>query len=79
MTDAIMSATQDSTTNQNAAYTGAVPSPVSVVSVSEPTIRINDQTIITVERLSNATIDSFRENDIIDSFTTMMGMLTTSN
>jgi uncharacterized protein YjbK len=33
--------------------------------------------IITVERPSNVTIDGFRENDIIDSFTTIMGMLKT--
>jgi hypothetical protein len=35
------------------------------------------QMIITVERPSNATTDSFRENDIIDWLTTIMGMLTT--
>jgi hypothetical protein len=77
MTDAIMSETQDSMINQYAAHTGAVPFPVSVVSVNEPTTRINAQMIMTVERPSSATIDSFRENDIIDSFTTTMGMLTT--
>jgi hypothetical protein len=77
MTDAMMSPTQDSTMNQYAAHTGAVPFPASVVSVNEPTTRISAQMIITVERPSNATIDSFRENDIIDSFTTTTGKLTT--
>lgn len=80
MTDAMMSPTQDSTIDQYAAHTGAVPIPVSVVSVvsiNDLTTLINAQMIITVERPSNVTIDGFRENDIIDSFTTIMGMLKT--
>ncbi|KAI4677458.1 uncharacterized protein J4E84_009143 [Alternaria hordeiaustralica] len=68
-----MSATQDSTMNQYAAHTGAVPNAAAVVSVNEPTTRINAQTTITAERPIKATIDSFRENDIIDWFTTTMG------
>ena len=79
MTDAIMSATQDSTMNQYAAHTGAVPNAAAVVSVNEPTTRINAQTTITAERPIKATMDSFRENDIIDWFTTTIGTVTTRN
>jgi hypothetical protein len=80
MTDAMMSPTQDSTINQYASHNGAAPVPVSVVSVvsiNDPTTLINVQMIITVERPSNTAIDGFRENDIIESFRTIMGMLTT--
>jgi hypothetical protein len=77
MTDTIMSDTQDSTRNQYVVHTGVVPFSVSAVSVNEPTSRINAQMIITVERPSNVTMDSFRAKDIIDLFTMIMGKLTT--
>jgi hypothetical protein len=77
MTDAMMSETEDSTTTQYNSHTGAVPSPISFLSVNEPTTRINAQMIITVERPSNATTDIFRDSDINDWFTTIIGMLTT--
>ena len=77
MTDAMMSETQDSTMNQYAAHTGAVPLAVLDVSVNEPTSRINAHMIITVERPNRATTDSFCEIGIIDCFTMIMGMLTT--